>query len=260
MNFYPHHLGDYAKDTKDLTPLEHGCYRLLMDSNYATEQPIPNELDRLYRIVGAVTPAERRAVGKVADRFFAINGDGRRHNKRVEAEIARAKEKSAKAKASAAASVAARGLTPVQLPLSERSNERSASHEPIASESTTSDASHRKPSAAPQGLDCPHDKLLALYHEVLPTCTRMVEWNANRQALMRSRWREKAQPKGKHPGYTTEADGLDFWRRFFGYVQQSDFLTGRASPAAGRKTFVATLEWLLKPANFAKVIEGNYHS
>src|SRR4051794_15990546 len=101
MNFYQHFMGDYARDTKDLTPLEHGCYRLLMDHNYATEQPIPNEVPALYRIVGAVTPAERRAVEKVADRFFAINGDGRRHNKRVEKELTRAKEKSDKAKASA---------------------------------------------------------------------------------------------------------------------------------------------------------------
>jgi uncharacterized protein YdaU (DUF1376 family) len=88
MNTYNHHLGDYAKDTKDLSPLEHGVYRLLLDFNYATEQPIPNEVDKLYRVVGAQSHAERKAVVRlVAERFFPVNGDGRRHNKRAEAEI-----------------------------------------------------------------------------------------------------------------------------------------------------------------------------
>jgi uncharacterized protein YdaU (DUF1376 family) len=101
MNFYLHHLGDYAKDTKDLSMLEHAAYRLLLDHNYATELPIPNEFDKLYRIAGARTPAELKAVQSVAEKFFPVNGDGRRHNKRAEQEIVRAKDKGAKAKASA---------------------------------------------------------------------------------------------------------------------------------------------------------------
>jgi uncharacterized protein YdaU (DUF1376 family) len=48
-----------------------------------------------------MTPAERKAVDKVAERFFPVNGDGRRHNKRAEEEIAGPKDKSEKAKASA---------------------------------------------------------------------------------------------------------------------------------------------------------------
>jgi uncharacterized protein YdaU (DUF1376 family) len=62
-------------------------YRLLLDFNYATEQPIPNEVDKLYRIVGAQSPAECTAVRLVAERFFPVNGDGRRHNKRADEEI-----------------------------------------------------------------------------------------------------------------------------------------------------------------------------
>jgi hypothetical protein len=79
--------------------------------------------------------------------------------------------------------------------------------------------------------DCPHQKLIDLYHELLPTCTKVVEWNGERQALMRARWREQAVPNGKRPGYATEAAGLAFWRRYFGYVSQSNFLTGTARAA-----------------------------
>jgi uncharacterized protein YdaU (DUF1376 family) len=66
---------------------------VLLDHNYATEQRIPNDVKELYRIAGAMTPAERKAVDKVADKFFPVNGDGRRHNKRAEAEIARARRR-----------------------------------------------------------------------------------------------------------------------------------------------------------------------
>lgn len=255
MNFYPHHLGDYAKDTKNLSPLEHGCYRLLLDHNYATEQPIPNDPKELYRIVGAVTPAERKAVDKISERFFPINGDGRRHNKRAEAEIARMKEKSEKAKASAdrrwgrTDSADADGMR--------THSERDASQSQKPEKAKTSDAPASEARGAAAGIpDCPHVLLVAAYHEALPTLPRMLEWNNQRQAYARSRWREKAMTEK----YTTVEEGLAFWRRFFGYVAKSDFLMGRTAARGDRKPFLADLEWLLKPTNFAKVIEGKYHS
>lgn len=133
---------------------------------------------------------------------------------------------------------------------------------------TDTDADTGKASPASQGKaattspavpDCPHEKLIALYHEVLPTCTQVVEWNDGRKALMRARWREKSTAKGRHAGYATLEAGLAYWRRYFGYVAESNFLTGRAEPRQGRAPFVASLEWLIRPKNFAKVIEGEYH-
>lgn len=90
MNFYPHFLGDYARDTADLSLVEHGAYRVLLDSCYATEKPLPAEKRALYQIAKAMTSVERKAVDKVADRFFPVNGDGLRHNLRVDKELAKA--------------------------------------------------------------------------------------------------------------------------------------------------------------------------
>ncbi len=338
MNFYPHFIGDYDRDTKGLTLIEHGAYRRLIDHCYATEEMPPNEIKECYRIAGAMTPAEQRAVDKVVSKFFAVNGNGLRHHKRVEEEIIRARSKSEKAKASAAASVKARfgDRAPVSPARAERDTEwaalvaacgskcvrcgatdrplerdhivptykggadeianwqpicqpcnaskgpetidhrppdwrsafaertlngRRASQNQNRSNSTTSDASHRKPTATPQGLPaCPHQKLIALYHEVLPLCPKVVEWNGTRQALMQARWREQSVANGTRPGYKTEAEGLAFWRDiYFAHVAKSQFLTGRSNPSAGRKPFVADLEWLIRPTNFAKVVEGKYH-
>lgn len=88
MNFYKHFLGDYARDTAHLSMLEHGAYRLMLDHYYATGKSLPNDNAALYRICGAVAKAEREAVARVADAFFPVNGDGTRHNRRADKEIA----------------------------------------------------------------------------------------------------------------------------------------------------------------------------
>ncbi len=102
---------------------------------------------------------------------------------------------------------------------------------------------------------CPHEKLIALYHEMLPTCTQVREWNATRQKFMRTRWREKLE-QGK---YATEETGLAYWRRLFAYIAESDFLMGRTPPAPGKNPFNLDMEWIITPGNFAKIVEGKYH-
>lgn len=86
MHHYPHHLGDYAKDTMHLSPLEHGVYRLLMDAYYATEKPIPADPASACRIARCVTEDEQKAVGKVLADFFTLTEDGYRQ-KRIDEEI-----------------------------------------------------------------------------------------------------------------------------------------------------------------------------
>ena len=72
----------------------------------------------------------------------------------------------------------------------------------------------------------------------------------------RARWRETAEEKR----WPDQAAGLAYLRKFFAYVGQSRFLTGRANTAADKRPFVIELEWLVNPANWAKVQEGKYHS
>lgn len=267
MNFYKHFLGDYARDTKGLSMIEHGAYRVLLDHTYATEQPIPNPLPELYRIAGAMTAPERKAVEKVAERFFPVNGDGRRHNKRAEEEIGKHRQQVEHNR-----TVGALGGRPRKKPDENPSglpgaNPDGTRDEPGDNPSHSQKPEKTKASPAPAGEgrdrtatlpDCPHERLIELYHEALPTCTKVVEWNDTRKALMRARWREQAVENGKRPGYATLEDGLAFWRRYFVYVAKSDFLTGKANPGPGKKPFVANLEWLIRPVNFAKVVEGNY--
>ncbi|HEX7115387.1 MAG TPA: hypothetical protein VF193_09655 [Steroidobacter sp.] len=94
---------------------------------------------------------------------------------------------------------------------------------------------------------CPQEKIIDLYHEILFMCPKVKDWHETRQALLRARWRS-------HP----KRQNLDWWRKFFEYVAKSKFLTGQTEPRNGSPPFIADLEWLLRPSNFAKVIEGKY--
>lgn len=94
---------------------------------------------------------------------------------------------------------------------------------------------------------CPHQEVIDAYHEALPASPRIRDWTKARAAHLQARWREDSKRQT-----------VDWWRRLFVYVAESDFLTGRVS-ASDRKPFTASLEWLLKPENFAKVREGRYH-
>jgi uncharacterized protein YdaU (DUF1376 family) len=86
MHHYPHHLGDYTKDTMHLSPLEHGVYRLLMDAYYATEKPIPLDFASACRIARCVSKDEQEALQRVLDSFFTPTADGYRQ-KRIDLEI-----------------------------------------------------------------------------------------------------------------------------------------------------------------------------
>lgn len=97
---------------------------------------------------------------------------------------------------------------------------------------------------APKLPNCPKDEIVNLYHEFLPMCPRVQKWTDARERLLRARWRE-------HPA-------LDLWKQYFAIVKRSKFLTGKANSHGERRPFLADFEWLIKPGNFVKVLEGRY--
>lgn len=109
------------------------------------------------------------------------------------------------------------------------------------------DGEQPRPPKGEQGRPpCPHERIIALYHEVLPELRQIREWNETRRRLLQRRWSENP-----------ERQNLDWWRQFFGYVRESKFLMGKTTGRDGRP-FDCDLEWLIRPTNFAKVIEGKY--
>jgi len=106
---------------------------------------------------------------------------------------------------------------------------------------------------------CPHQEIVDLYHQELPTHPRVLALNEHRRGLIRGRWRQVWEERGRrgHPRGTQ--DLLDRFRAYFAEdVAPSAFLTGKVPSRDGRPTFIADLEFLMGPKNFLKVLEGRY--
>ncbi|QKH37580.1 YdaU family protein [Achromobacter pestifer] len=87
MNYYSHNIGDYAQATAHLSLVEDAIYSRLLRRYYAEEQPIVDNLQQVFRWVGARTEDEREAAAQVLSEFFVLR-DGHWHNKRADVEIA----------------------------------------------------------------------------------------------------------------------------------------------------------------------------
>jgi uncharacterized protein YdaU (DUF1376 family) len=100
VNYYEHHLGDWAQATAHLSFVEDAAYSRLIRKYYSDERPLPADIGTLQRLVGARTREERQAVETVLREFFALGEDGWR-NKRCDEELARFQLKRTKAQRSA---------------------------------------------------------------------------------------------------------------------------------------------------------------
>lgn len=81
------------------------------------------------------------------------------------------------------------------------------------------------------------------YHELCPSFPKIQELTDSRKNVIRARWKS-----GKR---------MDDFRELFAKAEASDFLSGR-KPSDRHTVF--NLDWLLKAANWIKVLEGNYNN
>lgn len=88
---------------------------------------------------------------------------------------------------------------------------------------------------------CPHAEIIAAYHEILPELPPVNDWPDASATNLKNQWRK-----------SKDRQSVEWWRELFGYVRKSAFLMG------SKTDFQASLGWIVKPANFAKVVNGNY--
>lgn len=87
MNYFEHHIGDYAEATAHLSFVEDAAYSRCIRKYYAKEKPLPVDVKAVQRLVGARTKEEKDAVDTVLSEFFVLGEDGWR-NARCDADIA----------------------------------------------------------------------------------------------------------------------------------------------------------------------------
>lgn len=283
MHHFPHHIGDYAAATAHLSWDEDLAYTRLLRAYYQHEKPIPADLAQACRLARCATPAQRRAVEAVLREFFELREDGW-HQKRCDAEIAQYQEiveKNRENGRKGGRRVGARarayvpretladgnpvgtqwvsdgfdlanrpGTQPVsdgfdlaKRTLTQTKANQNQEPEPEPEPPTALGTADAVPVPDAGTPDCPHAEIIAAYHELLPELRAVASWSEQRQGYLRARWREDPQRQC-----------VAWWREFFAYVRKCPLLMGR-KPGAD---WEADLEWLVRPNNFVKVIEGKY--
>lgn len=95
----------------------------------------------------------------------------------------------------------------------------------------------------PDSNGAPAKAILDLFNEVLgdvmPKASRLPH---GRRTAINARWNE-----------AKERRALTWWKGYFEQIKASDFLCGRT-----KNPWRPNIDWLLKPGNMTKVLEGNY--
>jgi len=255
MHYYQFNIGDYASHTRHLDLDEDLAYRRLLDMYYLHERPLNVDSAVVAKQIGMREKVQ--VVQDVLNEFFQLGEEGW-VNDRADKEIKHFHSKIQQASRAGKASA------------ERRSNARSTDVQPNNKQETinknqftVSKDTVRPPTGEPEEKPkvklpgCDHKGILALYHETLPNLPAVEIWNDTRAGYLRQRWREVALDLSKD-GAVTHADMLAWWKQYFELIKGSKFLTGKKQQK-DKPPFLADLEWVIKPTNFTKIIEGKYH-
>lgn len=230
MKSYVFNIEAYRFDTSHLPMIEHGILRSLLDWYYEKEQPVPSSVDLIMRRL-RLSSNEQHHLENVLNEYFVLNENGY-SNKYADRVLKLYREKCQANRLNGK-----QGGRPKKSDVVIDENQE---------ESTRINVKRMVP--------CPAIEIVSLYHDVLPELNQCLILNDQRRKYIQARWRELVDSKE----FETEEEGLAFFRKYFESVKRSAFLMGKTGAINGRVPFQADLEWLVRPTNFAKVIEGKY--
>ena len=75
MNSYEFHIGDYYRETRNLSQTQHYIYRSLLDEYYLQEVPLSDDTRYLMRVIG-LTSDQIDDLVYLLDRYFILTDDG----------------------------------------------------------------------------------------------------------------------------------------------------------------------------------------
>lgn len=231
----PLYIGDYLADTMHLTTEQHGAYLLLIMAYWKNGGALPSSDQQLAAICRMSLDAWSNAKA-VLESFFDTSVDGKWINHRAEAEMANAGEKKQKAVNRAVKAANKRWGNNQD----DATSIPQAMHEYMLEECPSPSPSpiKIKSSSDQQADHVPYAEIFDAYAESLPTLPQLKIKDDARKRAIKSLWRQSAK-----------FQSVDFWRRYFNYVNGIPFLMGMRGIG---------FDWLMKPANFKKVLEGNY--
>jgi uncharacterized protein YdaU (DUF1376 family) len=251
--YYRFFVGDYVRDAGHLSLLEHGAYRRLIDLYMVGAAPLPFDMPHLYRLLHATSKEEQAAVQVVVEEFFKMDGPVLRH-KRCDRELSwqrKLKEnQSERAKIRWENERKIMELNAVAMPQHSRGNAIQNQNQ------NQNQIEKQTPLSSERALTpCPQQEIVELWKKALPSLEHPRSWVGQRPRHLAARWRELLVDQE----FADRESGLQWFGWFFDFIGKSPFLTGKVAGINGKPAFTASLDWVVKPENFAKIVDRNYH-
>lgn len=254
-------IGAYLADTMHLTTLQHGAYFLLLVAYWRERTALPDDEDQL-RGITKLERLEWKKNRAVLAKFFKVGG-GVWWHKRVEKEIAAADARSKKASAKASAAAQARWQASPEHAASNAPSMPGALLEDMHEECPTPSPVEQEisepsvpPAPKPSAL-CPHDAIVAIYHEVLPELPSVRLMGDARKRAIKTFWVWVFESKKSDgtPRAATAEQALAWIRDYFDRARQNDWLMGRSAKGSGHEKWECDLDFLMTEKGKKHVIE-----
>lgn len=263
MNFYKHHIGDYAAATAHLTFIEDAAYTRLLRIYYRDEKALPADIRAVQRLAGARTEPEQDAVATVLREFFRLESDGW-HNKRCDEEIGKAQTQAETNRRIAEEREARRRGTNEKRNVSrtEHDSYNGASND-SCNESLNESLCVREPSQTPDSRlqdkkqkqelpngnsrasaeadappakdSIPYRQIVDCYNATLTGLAKVRELTPKRRTLIRSAWQASKHRRS-----------LAFWQAYFAECQDDQFLNGGGPYGRGHENWQPSFDYLLR--------------
>ncbi|TIH12764.1 hypothetical protein D0S45_17490 [Marinifilum sp. JC120] len=131
----------------------------------------------------------------------------------------------------------------VGAPADEKNDSSPANEKPTEPEQQPEAAQEDKTEKVegPKIPNCPHAEIAEAYNRILPMLPQVKDLTPKRKSTLKAAWRNNKARQS-----------VEWWEKYFKLVLQCPFLLGQ------KKDWKAGFDWLLKPGNMVKVLEGNF--
>lgn len=250
MHFYQKHIGDFNNATRHLTRVERSLYSDAIELYYQTENPLTNDINKLRKLLLAVTDEEKEALDSILIEYFTGTENGYFH-KRCDEEINKY-QSFIDSRSRAGKASAEKRINTCSTRVQHKGNIKATqgqltnNHKPITNNQEPIDISTNVDIVeTPKKTNgVPYKEIEKLYHECLPMLSGIYKWNEKRKRQVKALWH-------------SELEELTSWKNYFAYIARSKFLTGRAQGKDGR-AWKADFDFIINETNFIKIAEGKY--
>ena len=241
MHYYQFNIGDYAKSTKHLSPMEDLAYRRMLDLFYDSERPLPCEIAAIARLI--VMREYQEEIRQVLIEFWIETNEGW-INKRASKDMQYYIDKSEKAKASANARWAKQkesddnaGDMRTHSECNANQNPITNNHKPIkeiVSKDTCQNSNEFLPAESQK---IPYQEIVDLFGKYLSSLPQPKKLTEARRKAVKARHINDL--KGK----------VQNWERYFKYISENCKWM-----ASGE--YNIDFDYLIKQSNFIQILEG----